>query len=80
MPRIVDVIEQLHTDKATFAKVYEKVMGKKMSTKTSTISDANVEKIKYVLDQLPSKKEKKAEKVEKASVDAKVLKSDELGF
>ena len=55
MPRIVDVIEELKIDKATFAKVYEKVMDKPLSAKAATISDANFEKIKYVLDQLPSK-------------------------
>ena len=55
MPRIVDVIEELKIDKATFAKVYEKVMDKPLCAKAATISDANLEKIKYVLDQLPSK-------------------------
>lgn len=84
MPRIVDVIEELKIDKATFAKVYEKVMDKPLSAKAATISDANLEKIKYVLDQLPSKwgKTAKEEKqpAKKAAQEAKVLKSDELGF
>ncbi len=84
MPRIVDVIEELKIDKATFAKVYEKVMDKPLSAKAATISDANLEKIKYVLDQLPSKwaKTAKEEKqpAKKTVQEAKVLKSDELGF
>lgn len=84
MPRIVDVIEELKIDKATFAKVYEKVMDKPLSAKAATISDANLEKIKYVLDQLPSKwaKTAKEEKqpAKKAAQETKVLKSDELGF
>ena len=84
MPRIVDVIEELKIDKATFAKVYEKVMDKPLSAKAATISDANLEKIKYVLDQLPSKwaKTAKEEKqpAKKTAQEAKVLKSDELGF
>ena len=41
--------------KLTFAKVYEKVMGKKITAKTATISDANLEKLKSVVDQLPKK-------------------------
>lgn len=82
MPRIVDVMQELNIDKGTFSKVYEKVMGKKLSAKAVTISDANVEKIKYVVDQLPKKESspKPAEKASSKTAEAKILKSDELGF
>ena len=79
MPRIADVMTDLKLDQATFAKIYEKVMGKKLTAKTVTISDANLEKIRYVADQLPKKAPKKAETAKKAD-DGKVLKSDEIGF
>ena len=46
MPRIDDVKKDLNLDEATFAKVYEKVMGKKLTAKTATISDSNLEKMK----------------------------------
>ena len=62
MPRIVDVIKDLNIDEATFWKVYEKVMGKKITSKVVTVSDANLEKIKYVVEQLPKKSEKKQKK------------------
>lgn len=79
MPRIEDVKKDLKLDEATFAKVYEKVMGKKLTAKTATISDANLEKLKIVVDQLPKKAPKKLESVKKAD-DNKILKSDEIGF
>lgn len=79
MPRIEDVKKDLKLDEATFAKVYEKVMGKKITAKTATISDANLEKLKSVVDQLPKKAPKKQESVKKAD-DNKILKSDEIGF
>ena len=79
MPRIEDVKKDLKLDEATFAKVYEKVMGKKITAKAATISDANLEKLKSVVDQLPKKTPKKQESVKKAD-DNKILKSDEIGF
>ena len=79
MPRIEDVKKDLKLDETTFAKVYEKVMGKKLTAKTATISDANLEKLKIVVDQLPKKAPKKLESVKKAD-DNKILKSDEIGF
>lgn len=79
MPRIEDVKKDLKLDESTFAKVYEKVMGKKLTAKTATISDANLEKLKAVADQLPKKAPKKLESVKKAD-DNKILKSDEIGF
>ena len=79
MPRIDDVKKDLNLDEATFAKVYEKVMGKKLTAKTATISDSNLEKMKYIIDQLPKKAAKKATPAKKAD-DGKILKSDEIGF
>ena len=79
MPRIDDVKKDFNLDEATFAKVYEKVMGKKLTAKTATISDSNLEKIKYIIDQLPKKAAKKATPAKKAD-DGKILKSDEIGF
>lgn len=80
MPRIVDVIKDLNIDEATFGKVYEKVMGKKITSKVVTVSDANLEKIKYVVDQLPKKAPKKEVTVAKKTDDSKILKSGEIGF
>ena len=80
MPRIVDVIKDLNIDEATFGKVYEKVMGKKITSKVVTVSDANLEKIKYVVDQLPKKAPKKEVTVTKKTDDSKILKSGEIGF
>ena len=79
MPRIDDVKKDFNLDEATFAKVYEKVMGKKLTAKTATISDSNLEKMKYIIDQLPKKAAKKATPAKKAD-DGKILKSDEIGF
>ena len=80
MPRIVDVIKDLNIDEATFWKVYEKVMGKKITSKVVTVSDANLEKIKYVVEQLPKKSAKKEAPVVKKTDDSKILKSWEIGF
>ena len=80
MPRIVDVIKDLNIDEATFWKVYEKVMGKKITSKVVTVSDANLEKIKYVVDQLPKKAPKKDVPSAKKTDDSKILKSGEIGF
>jgi hypothetical protein len=56
--------------------VYEKVMGKKITSKVVTVSDANLEKIKYVVEQLPKKSEKKQAPVAaKKTDDSKILKS-----
>lgn len=79
MPRIDDVKKDFNLDEATFAKVYEKVMGKKLTAKTATISDSNLEKMKYIIDQLPKKAAKKTTPAKKAD-DGKILKSDEIGF
>ena len=73
MPRIDDVKKDLNLDEATFAKVYEKVMGKKLTAKTATISDSNLEKMKYIIDQLPKKAAKKTTPAKKAD-DGKILK------
>lgn len=77
MPLIADCIKELNIDQATFAKVYEKVMQKKLTTKTTTLSDANYKKIQTMVAQLPAPSTKATPaKVEKS----KVLKSDELAF
>lgn len=78
MPRIVDVMKDLKLDQATFSKIYEKVMGKKFSAKVATVSDANLEKIKYVVDQLAKKAPEKKTTPQKKEDESKVLKSDEL--
>lgn len=77
MPRIANVMKDLNLDQSTFSKVYEKVMGKRFTSKVATISDANLEKFQYVVDQLPKKNSKKVETSKKAE-DGKVLKSDEI--
>lgn len=79
MPRIDEVLKSLKVDQTTFWKVYEKVMGKKLTSKVVTVSDANLEKMKYVLDQLPKKAAKKEDSAKKTE-DAKVFKSWEIGF
>ena len=79
MPRIPDVIKELKIDEATFWKVYEKVMGKKLTSKVVTVSDTNLEKIKYVVDQLPKKSASKGEDSKKSD-DGKFLKSWEIWF
>jgi hypothetical protein len=55
-------------------------MGKKITSKVVTVSDANLEKIKYVVDQLPKKAPKKEVTVAKKTDDSKILKSGEIGF
>ena len=79
MPRIVDAIKDLNVDHSTFEKIYEKVMGKKLTSKTATVSDANLEKIKYIIAQLPKKNNEKSTVVKKSD-DWKILKSWEIGF
>jgi hypothetical protein len=66
MPRIVDAIKDLNVDHSTFEKIYEKVMGKKLTSKTATVSDANLEKIKYIIAQLPKKNSDKSTVVKKS--------------
>ena len=68
MPRIVDVMQDLGLGQEEFAKAYEAVVGKKMTAKTQTLSDANLEKLKSYLG--------KASK----GGEAKVLKTDEIWF
>lgn len=88
MPRIDDVIKELWVSKQTFSRYFEKVMWKEMTAKTATVSDANLVKIKKLLEKnwkisndwktkavkvtLPWKTEKKS--AEKATA----LKADEL--
>ena len=88
MPRIDDVIKELWVSKQTFSRYFEKVMWKEMTAKTATVSDANLVKIKKLLEKnwkisndwttkavkvtLPWKVEKKS--AEKATA----LKADEL--
>lgn len=69
MPRIVDVMQDLGLGQEEFAKAYEAVVGKKMTAKTQTLSDANLEKLKSHLG-----------KWAKSSAEAKVLKTDEIWF
>ena len=46
-------------------------MGKKITSKVVTVSDANLEKIKYVVEQLPKKSAKKEVPVVKKADDRK---------
>jgi hypothetical protein len=46
-----------------------------MTSKVVTVSDANLEKIKYVVDQLPKKSSKKEVAAVKKTDDSKILKS-----
>lgn len=49
MPRIVDIMQDLGLGQEEFAKAYEAVVGKKMTAKTQTLSDTNLEKLKSYL-------------------------------
>ena len=69
MPRIVDVMQDLGLGQEEFAKAYEAVVGKKLTAKTQTLSDANFEKLKSHLG-----------KWAKSSAEVKVLKTDEIWF
>ena len=73
MPRISDVIKDLGVAKTTFSRYYEKVIGKEMLAKTVTVSDANLVKIKKLLE-----KNGKLASWDKKKKDAWALKSDEL--
>lgn len=71
MPRIVDVMQDLSLSQAQFSAAYEAVVGKKLTAKTETISDANLTKLKaHLADGKSAKSDKTAE--------AKVLKTDEI--
>lgn len=74
MPRITDVVKDLWVTKNTFSRYYEKVMGKDMTAKTITVSDANLVKIKKLLE----KNWKLSDKKKKDKADISALKSDEL--
>ena len=50
MPRIDDVTKELWVSKQTFSRYFEKVMWKEMTAKTTTVSDANLVKIKKLLE------------------------------
>lgn len=87
MPRIDDVIKNLWVSKQTFSRYFEKVMWKEMTTKTVTVSDANLVKIKKLLEKNwkivswwdDVKIEKVAKIVKKSEpVQKTALKSDEL--
>ena len=69
MPRIVDVMQDLGLGQEEFAKAYEAVVGKKLTAKTQTLSDTNLEKLKSHLG-----------KWAKSWAEAKVLKTDEIWF
>lgn len=73
MPRISDVIKDLWVAKTTFSRYYEKVIGKEMLAKTVTVSDANLVKIKKLLE-----KNGKLASWDGKKKDAWALKSDEL--
>ncbi len=75
MPRIIDVVKDLWVNKSTFSRYYEKVMSKELTSKTATVSDANLVKIKKLLEK-NWKIWKKKDKKEEASNSA--LKSSEL--
>jgi hypothetical protein len=66
-------------EKELFAKLYEKVVGKAFSTKTTIVSDANLEKMQTFADKLPKELSSKPAP-KKEEKDDKVLKSDEIGF
>jgi hypothetical protein len=53
MPSISDALKTLHIEKELFAKLYEKIVGKSFSNKTTIVSDANLEKIQSFVDKLP---------------------------
>jgi len=75
MPRIEDVIKDLWVAKGTFSRYYEKVTGKEITAKTVIVSDANLLKIKKLLE----KNWKLGQKtVKKEETKPNALKSDEL--
>lgn len=75
MPRITDVVKDLWINKDTFSRYYEKVMWKEITSKTVTVSDANLVKIKKLLEKNWKLWNKKDEKKDSWSG---ALKADEL--
>jgi hypothetical protein len=78
MPSISDALKILRIEKELFAKLYEKIIGKSFSNKTTIVSDANLEKIKSLVTKLP--KDFTMVSAAPAEKEDKVLKSDEIGF
>ncbi len=88
MPRIDDVIKELWVSKQTFSRYFEKVMWKEMTAKVATVSDANLVKIKKLLEKngkISNDWKTKAVKValswkaeKKESAKSTALKADEL--
>jgi len=74
MPRIDEVIKDLWVAKSTFSRYYEKVIWKEMTGKTVIVSDANLVKIKKLLE----KNWKLWKSLKKEEVKPAALKSDEL--
>lgn len=75
MPRIEDVIKDLWVAKGTFSRYYEKVTGKEITAKTVIVSDANLLKIKKLLEK---NWKLGAKVVKKEETKPTALKSDEL--
>ncbi|HOG15620.1 MAG TPA: translation initiation factor IF-2 [Candidatus Absconditabacterales bacterium] len=75
MPRIEDVIKDLGVAKGTFSRYYEKVTGKEITAKTVIVSDANLLKIKKLLEK---NGKLGAKVVKKEETKPTALKSDEL--
>jgi hypothetical protein len=75
MPRIEDVIKDLWVAKGTFSRYYEKVTGKEVTAKTVIVSDANLLKIKKLLEK---NWKLGAKVVKKEETKPTALKSDEL--
>ena len=75
MPRIEDVIKDLWVAKSTFSRYYEKVTGKEITAKTVIVSDANLLKIKKLLEK---NWKLGAKVVKKEETKPTALKSDEL--
>lgn len=74
MPRIDQVIKDLWVANATFSRYYEKVMWKEITAKTVTVSDANLIKIKKLLE----KNGKLGTVIKKEKSQPTALKADEL--
>lgn len=74
MPRIDEVIKDLWVAKSTFSRYYEKVIWKEITAKTVIVSDANLIKIKKLLE----KNWKLWKAVKKEEAKPAALKSDEL--
>lgn len=80
MPRIADVLKELDLDKELFAQLYEKVMDKALTSKVTTISESNLEKVKKLTKSKTVKAKLEATKTSSsAKWSAKALKTEELG-